>query len=120
LGITGTFALLCATEYFIPNSTSNIPYLGDVINIINNQINFIIDWFTGRDGSSDGLNISNPESISRSNSGSSTSSQITLKDLRNRNNSPLFTPPNSRPETPLPSGSNIKLDGLPIMDPNWN
>lgn len=91
----------------------NIPYLGNIIETINNTFisgyTTIIEWIYGSSSQPDNNTFPSPESISRSSSGSSsggsTSSSITIKDLRSYRD-PFdeipITPPLTRAGTPLP------------------
>jgi len=129
LGVLGTITLFCVFDYFKPESLTSIPYLGDFIHLINSNITSLVDWMFGRDlgGSSDSMQtpvqtpVQTPEQITRS---SSTGSEITIRDLRTRN-SPMITPPSSRPETPfddtpIASGSNLRLEDMPVLPSNWD
>lgn len=53
LGIVGSIALLCITDYFYPGNINSIPYLGDFIHSINIKLTSIFDWCfsNGDDGS---------------------------------------------------------------------
>lgn len=124
LGVLGIISIGCFTEVFIPNSISKIPYFGDLINTINSTIINWIDLFKGNKPSNPDINIDNsiinnrefnpnwnsPKPISSTSSGSSTVSDISLTTIRQ---SPIITPPNSRPMTPF-ENPNINT-----FDPGW-
>jgi len=113
----------------IPNTTTNIPLIGSVIDTINstlsNSYNFIINFFTNNLSDNGGGNIPSPESISRESSNGSDKSQITIRDLRwgTPNSSPRasssrttlenITPPLSRTATPFENPD------INTFDPGW-
>jgi len=114
LGIGGATGMLCLAHCYIPETISNIPYIGNIIELINTNIYSIYDYFWHNNSNNDiqptlttNTNTNNttmmpfPESISRTSSGSSSgSSDITIRDIRD------ITPPFTRSSTPIPTDSN--------------
>jgi len=114
LGIGGATGMLCLAHLYIPENISNIPYIGNIVELINTNIYSIYDYFWGNSsniqpGLTANTNTNNttmmpfPEGISRTSSGSSSGSSgssITIRDFRN------ITPPMSRSSTPIPTDSN--------------
>lgn len=123
LGIVGITAVLCGTHYYAPEIVNQIPYIGNIVELINTNIQSIYDYFFNNNNNiGPGNNPNNdngyrvrifpsgdaPEGISRSNSGGSTSSSgssssgsstatITTEDHRTGYRTPI-----SRSGTPLP------------------
>jgi len=113
LGVAGFISVLFVFDYYQPDTIRSIPYLGNVIEYINNSITStytsISEWLFGSNSTPENSTIQAPESISRSSSGSSSggsaSSSITIRDLRPYRD-PFdeipITPPSTRPGTPIP------------------
>jgi hypothetical protein len=116
LGIGGATGMLCLAHLYIPDTISNIPYIGSIVELINTNIYSIYDYFWGNSSNiqpgftgNTNTNANNttmmpfPEAMSRTSSGSSSGSSgstITIRDIRN------ITPPMSRSTTPIPVDSN--------------
>lgn len=109
--------MLCLAHLYIPETISNIPYIGSIVELINTNIYSIYDYFWGNSsniqpGFTGNTNTNNttmipfPEAISRTSSASSSGSSgssgssITIRDIRN------ITSPMSRSTTPIPTDSN--------------
>lgn len=139
LGVLGITVVLCGTHYYAPEIVNQIPYIGNVVELINTSIQSVYDYFFNNNNNiGPGNNPNNdngyrvrifpsgdaPEGISRSNSGGSTSSSgssssgsstatITTEDHRTGYRTPI-----SRSGTPLPittpSDTKITPEDLPI------